>query len=166
MIDDASDARGRARADATRALAIRAVDTPRGAAGERQPGVSSAMDLSFMDQSVEVAPAPAAPEPEPEPEQLGGGGSEPAAVDVDIGRGSFQQHDLSATTLLLESSPSHVECVASSSENLDHTVYIFKVFTPDGRIWCVVLRHRSAPPSRLPIYLLLCYPGTGCRPGC
>ena len=74
---------------------------------------------------------------EPEPEQ-----SLPTdsfvgddSVDIDIGKGAFKQHDLSATTLLLESSPNRVECVATSSENLDHTIYVFKVFTPDGRVW-------------------------------
>ena len=92
-----------------------------------------------MDQSVEVkSPAPQPQlEPEPEPQQSHADscfvGDE--SVDVDIGKGSFKQHDLSATTILLESSPSRVECVATSSENLDHTVYIFKVFTPDGREW-------------------------------
>lgn len=57
------------------------------------------------------------------------------SIDIDIGKGLFNQHDLSSTALLLESSPNRVECVATSSENLDHTVYIFKVFTPDGRVW-------------------------------
>ena len=97
------------------------------------------MDLSFMDQSVEVASASA---PEPEPEQEPEPKPPPTtsfvgddSVEVDIGKGAFQQHDLSATALLLESSPDRVECVATSSENLDHTVYIFKVFTPDGRVW-------------------------------
>ena len=106
-----------------------------------------------MDQSVEVkSPAPQPqPEPEPEPQQPHAGsfvGDE--SVDVDIGKGSFKQHDLSATTLLLESSPNRVECVATSSENLDHTVYIFKVFTPDGREWYGPDSDAATPSCRVP----------------
>ena len=36
--------------------------------------------------------------------------------------------------------PIRVECIVASSENLDHTVYIFKVFTPDGRCWAISKR--------------------------
>ena len=82
-----------------------------------------------------VPDAPAAtsesePELEPEPEQELPTGSliGDESVDIDIGKGAFKQHDLSATTQLLDSSPNRVECVATSSENLDHTVYVFKVF--------------------------------------
>jgi len=114
------------------------------------------MDLSFMDQSLEVAANNSAgavahgqTEPEPEPEQrfaadesiAGAGG----LASVDIAQSSstpFTQHDLSSTLLLLESAPCSVECVASSSENLDHTAYIFKIFTTNVKgkqstiAWC------------------------------
>ena len=93
------------------------------------------------------------PEPEPEPEQplLTRSFVGDESVDIDIGKGAFKQHDLSATALLLESSPNRVECVATSSENLDHTIYVFKVFTPDGRVWYARILFRTQSITRRPL---------------
>ena len=128
------------------------------------------MDKSLEVGGVEIGPGIQQPEPEPEPEpraqQPTAGGADAATVGgsaleaslevaaqpaaagtdaapltpVDIARGSFVQHDDPATTETLATLPHRVECVASSNENLDHTVYIFKVFTPEGKQWIISKR--------------------------
>ena len=129
------------------------------AAYTEAPHLCSTMDLSFMDQSVEVTTASngASPEPEPEPEpeppqrlirswsdaadaEAEAGAAIPRSAAAAVAAGVFTQHDLSSTALVLESAPSRVECVASSSENLDHTVYLFKVHTANGRVWVISRR--------------------------
>ena len=83
---------------------------------------------SALEASLEVAAQPA-------------GGTDAAPLTpVDIVRGSFVQHDDPGTTETLATLPHRVECVASSNENLDHTVYIFKVFTPEGKQWIISKR--------------------------